>query len=122
MATRTLSTTSTLLGNSQAYFVTAVDLAASDDTTLIDVRNYSKARIVVVTTAFSSGNITVTPQFNLDGGASVVTFATPTAISATGVAALVSGQQDISTVNYLKFTRGGDANTGTVQVQIVLNN
>lgn len=123
MPTRTFTT---LVNRPERLVLPGLDaaLAASDDTAAVNILNYNKIKAVVLTAGFSTGNITVTAQSSQDG-TNWVTLGTALTITANGyVYALSSATaiQDITTDRFLRFIRGGDSNTGTVQVQLTAGN
>jgi len=123
MATRTFTT---LVARPERLVLSALGtaLAASDDTNAVDVLNYNKIKAVALTDGFSSGNITITAQSSQDG-TNWVTLGTAATITANGYAYVLSGAtaiQDITTDRYVRFIRGGDSNTGTVQIQVTAGN
>lgn len=102
----------------------ATALSASDDTNAVDVLKFNKIKAVALTTGFSTGNITITAQSSQDG-TNWVTLGTALTISANGYAYVLSSAtaiQDITTDRFVRFIRGGDSNTGAVQIQLTAAN
>lgn len=123
MATRTFTS---LVNSPERKVLTGLGtaLAASDVTEAVDVLKYNKIKAVAVTSDFSSGNITITAQSSQDG-TNWVTLGSAATVTANGAAFVLSSAtaiQDITTDRFVRFTRGGDANTGTVQIQLVAAN
>lgn len=123
MATRTFNT---ITDRPERYVAPDLDtaLAASDDTAAIDLTKYNKIEAVAVTSDFSSGNITITAETSQDG-TNWLTLGTAATISADGASYVLGSAtavQDITTNRFVRFTRGGDSNTGTVQIQLTAAN
>ena len=123
MATRTFTQ---LVASPEKKVLTGLGtaLAASDVTESVDVLNYNKIEAVAVTSGFTTGNITITAQTSQDG-TNWVTLGTAATLTADGAAYILSSAttvQDITTNRYVRFTRGGDANGGSVQIQLIAAN
>jgi hypothetical protein len=104
--------------------VEVAKLAASEFTEAVDVTTYNKIQAMALTASFGTGNITITAQASQDG-TNWVTLGSAATISGNGLAYILSGAtavQDITTVRYVRFGRGGDANVGTVDIQVMAGN
>ncbi len=123
MATRTFTQ---LVASPEKKVLTGLGtkLAASDVTEAVDVMSYNKVTAYSLISDFGTGNITITAQGSQDG-TNWVTLGSAATVSANGYGYVLSSAttvQDITTVRYIRFTRGGDSNVGNVDIQVVAGN
>ena len=112
-------------------YATATAIPASDVSTL-NVRGFNKLRATATPVAFGTGAITMTVTASVDGTNYVplTTFASITAAGVydlVGLGTAVTGLSvqtasptllDITGYNFIRITRGADANVGTVALTV----
>jgi len=122
MATINFDRTDTLNGNVKPIYSTSSNLTSSDDTSVINLGGYTKAKIYAITSGYDSGDITITAEESADNS-NFVTLDSAETITADGTVLVGTSQPlDISVSQYVRVKRGGDSNGGEVKIVVILGN